>query len=56
MAIIKSIQNFFRDYFNVHIWVSLALIAAIVAALYRFNLDILNMTHGNYNIIDILFM
>lgn len=56
MAIIKSIHNFFRDYFNAHIWVSLALIAVIIAALYRFNLDILSMTRGSYNIIDILFM
>ena len=52
----KSIINFLRDYTNKHVWISLALIAIIIAIMYQFNRDILSMTHGNYNMFDILFM
>ena len=53
---LKSIINFFRDHFSKQAWIAIALMAIIIAIVYRLNLDILSMTHGYYNMFDILFM
>lgn len=47
----KSIVNFFR----VNI-AALILLSVTVAALIALNAYALNLTHGNYNMFDILFM
>ena len=52
----RSIINFFRYRFNAHAWIGLVLIAIIIAIMYQLNQDILSMTQGHYNMIDILFM
>lgn len=56
MAIIKSIINHFRSHYTRGHIVVLILLAAVVAIMVQLNSDIMSMTHGHYNMFDILFM
>lgn len=48
--------NFIKNHFTKSHIIAAILLVAAIAGIIALNAYILNMTHGNYNIISILFM